>query len=388
MKLLTLSKIYFILSGLLFTVLALRLLGVEEYGETVFAIGLCYTFDFIFSGKYEINILRSKSKNDASEIVNGIGRGSFFIFIFIFIISVILTIVYNYHFYFFPLITVLSGLQAILQMDVNKNYDLKYLVLNNILVGTFTLTIGLFLVYFFREVGYFCSIISSLLLSVLFYSSKTDLSINRMRNVKPLYFWNNKLSNIISSFSKTSFGDILPIFIKIYFDAYILGIYLLSVRFIKTGLFFIANLFGNYLIKMNYKIKVFTRYALCSLLTYIILMIIYGFFYKLEFFNNFVSIFIDKDSTSFIEYSIYFLSIFLLDSIFIGTSSLLIRSNVNFLTINRIFHLSSFLIIFLFNKLTLELVSLFISLSMILSLLFSSFYIRITTSRKSKSKNH
>jgi hypothetical protein len=374
MKFLTFSKIYFIFSGLLFTVFSARILGVEKYGETVFAIGLCYTFDFIFSGKYEINILKSKIK--ATEIVNPIVKGSFILCFFIFIISLILTVIYSYNFYFYPFISLLSGLQAILQMDVNKNYDLKYLGFNNILVGTFTVSIGSLLVYFFNETGYFYSILSSLFLSVFFYSSKIDISFKKIYNVKPLYFWNNKLSNVISSFSLTSFGDVLPIFIKVYFDSYVLGIYQLNVKFIKTGLFFVANLFGNYLIKMDYKVKVFTRYTFFSLLLYLIVMLGYSYFYKMEFFNNVVSIFIDEDSSSFIEYSIYFLSIFLLDSIVISTSSLLIRHNVNFLTLIRVFQLSTFLFILFFNKLTLELVSLIISVSMILSLLFSSYYIK------------
>lgn len=301
MKYLTLSKIYFIFCGLLFTIFSARLIGIEKYGETLFAIGLCYTFDFIFSGKYEINILKSKSKTKATDIVNSIVKGSFILWFFIFIISIILTIVYSYRFYFFPLISLLSGLQAIFQMDINKNYDLKYLGFNNILVGTFTVSIGSLLVYFFNENGYFYSILSSLFLSVFFYSSKIDISIKKIYDVKPLYIWNNKFSNIISSFSLTSFGDVLPIFIKVYFDSYILGIYQLSVKFIKTGLFFVANLSGNYLIKMNYKVKVFTRYTFFSLFLYLIVMLVYSYFYKMEFFNNVVSIFINKDSTSFIE---------------------------------------------------------------------------------------
>jgi len=376
MKLLTLSKIYFILCGLLFTVFAVRQLGIAEYGETVFAIGLCYSFDFIFSGKYEINILRSKSKNNATEIVNAIGKGSFVVFMFIFMISLILSIVNSYHFYFFPLIALLSALQAILQMDVNKNYNLKYLGFNNVLVGTFTLSIGTLLVYLFKVSGYFYYVIFSLLLSVLFYSSKTEIGFNKMRNIKPLYFWNNKLSNIISSFSKTSFGDILPIFIKLYFDSYILGIYQLSVKFIKTGIFFFANLFGHYLIKMNYKVKEFTKYAFFSLLLYVIIILLYSYCYKSDFFYNLVSIVIRDDSSAFIEYSIYFLSIFLLDSIVISTSSLLIRYNDNLLILIRVFQLSFLLFIFLFNKLPLELVSSIISFSMILSLVFSSYYIK------------
>ena len=362
--------------GLFFTVFSVRLLGVEKYGETVFAIGLCYTFDFIFSGKYEINILKSKSKTKATDIVNSIGKGSFILWFFIFIISLILTIVYSYSFYFFPLIALLSALQAIFQMDVNKNYDLKYLGFNNILVGTFTLSIGSLLVYFFNENGYFYSIISSLFLSVFYYSSKIDISFKKIYNVKPMYFWDNKLSNIISSFSKTSFGDVLPIFIKIYFDAYILGMYQLSVKFIKTGIFFIANLLGNYFIKMNYKIKVFPRYIFFSLSLYFIVLFVYSYFYKMDFINRFVNIFIGEDSSSFIEYSIYFLSIFLLDSIVVATSPFLIRFNVNFLTLIRVFQLSSFLFILFFNKLSLELVSLIISISMVLSLVFSSYYIK------------
>ena len=358
----------------MFTVFSVRLLGVEKYGETVFVIGLCYTFDFIFSGKYEINILKSKTK--ATDIVNSIGKGSFILWFFIFIISLILTIVYSYSFYFFPLIALLSGLQAIFQMDVNKNYNLKYLGYNNILVGTFTLSIGSFLVYFFNENGYFYSIISSLFLSVSYYSTKIDISFKKIYKVKPLYFWNNKLTNIISSFSLTSFGDILPIFIKIYFDSYILGIYQISVKFIKTGLFFMANLLSNYFIKMNYKIKVFPRYIFLSLLLYLIVLFVYSCFYKMDFISSFVNIFIGEDSSLFIEYSIYFLSIFLLDSIVVSTSSFLIRLNVNFLTLIRVFQLSSFLFILFFNKLSLELVSLIISISMILSLVFSSYYIK------------
>ena len=362
--------------GLFFTVFSVRLIGVEKYGETVFAIGLCYTFDFVFSGKFEINILQSKSRSKASEIVNSIGKGSFILWVFIFIVSLILSSIYSYRFYFFPIISLLSGLQAIFQMDVNKNYNLRYLGLNNLLVGTFTASIGSLLVYFFNQSGYFYSIISSLFLSVFYYSSKIDISFQKIHAVKPLYFWNNKLVNIVSSFSKTSFGDILPIFIKLYFDSYILGIYQLSVKFIKTGLFFMANLFSNYLIKMNYNVKVYFRYTFYSLLLYFIVMLVYSYFYKMPFFNNFVSVFIDKDSSSFIKYSICFLSIFLLDSIVLGTSSLIIRYNVNFLSLIRAFQLCSFIFILLFNKLTLESVSFIISANFIMSLVFSSYYIK------------
>ena len=374
MKFLTFSKVYFIICGLLFTVFSARILGIEKYGDTVFIIGLLYTFDFIFSGKNEINVLISNDQ--ATDLLNSIIKGSFILCFFIFIISLIFSYFFRFNFFIFPFISLFSGLQAILQMDINKNYDLKYIGLNNLLVGTFTISIGSLLVYFFNETGYYYSILTSLFLSVVFYSSKSEISLKNIYSSKPLYFWNNKLENIISSFSLTSLGDILPIFIKIYFDSYILGIYMLSVKFIKTGLFFIANLLGNYFVKMNFKLKLFPRYIFLSLSLYFTLMLVYGYCYKTSFFNEFVKIFIGDDSSSFIEYSLFFLSIFLLDSIVVAISSFLIRFSVNALTLVRVFHLSSFLFILLFDKLSIGLVSSVLSVNMIISLLFFSFYIK------------
>ena len=151
---------------------------------------------------------------------------------------------------------------------------------------------------------------------------------------------------------------------------------MLSVKFIKTGLFFIANLLGNYFVKMNFKLKLFPRYIFLSLSLYFTLMLVYGYCYKTSFFNEFVKIFIGDDSSSFIEYSLFFLSIFLLDSIVVAISSFLIRFSVNALTLVRVFHLSSFLFILLFDKLSIGLVSSVLSVNMIISLLFFSFYIK------------
>jgi len=76
MKILTISKLFFLLTGFLFALFAIRIIGVEVYGETTFIIGLLYVFDFIFSGKNEINILKSKSKLLSSDLIKSLLKGS------------------------------------------------------------------------------------------------------------------------------------------------------------------------------------------------------------------------------------------------------------------------------------------------------------------------
>ncbi|MAJ89901.1 MAG: hypothetical protein CMD08_01300, partial [Flavobacteriales bacterium] len=311
MKILTISKLFFLLTGFLFALFAIRIIGVEVYGETTFIIGLLYVFDFIFSGKNEINILKSKSKLLSSDLIKSLLKGSSIFFLVLFILSIFLSKVFSDYIFFYPIISWLSGMQAVFQMHINKNYKLKFLAYNNLFIGIFNLSIGLLLIYFFKEIGYFISISLSLLLSVLYYLSKFNLNFKDILISKPLYFWNNKASFIFSSFSITSFGDVLPIFVKFYFNSYILGIYMISVKIIKTGFSFIANLYANYLIKSNIKIKSLIKITYVSLFTYILILLTYNYIKEISYFIDLINMIIGvKDSQAFINYSIYFVSIF------------------------------------------------------------------------------
>ena len=224
-----------------------------------------------------------------------------------------------------------------------------------------------------------------IILSVLYYKIKIDINIRRMLASKPLFFWNNKLSNIISSFSLTSFGDILPIFIKLYFDSFLLGIYQLSVKFIKTGLFFTSNILGNYIINKNFSVsnKLF-KFQLYGLFVYVVFMTIYFFIYETELFYDLTYIILGDNARLFIEYSIYFLSIFLLDAIIIALSSFYIRLNVNYLTFMRLIQLSPLLIFILFRdfNFSINLVTIILSIFFILTILVFPLNINKNTSKK------
>ena len=375
MKILTISKLFFLLTGFLFALFAIRTIGVEVYGETTFIIGLLYVFDFIFSGKNEINILKSKSKSLSSDIIKSLLKGSSIFFLFLFVLSFFLSNVFSNYLFFYPIISWLSGMQAVFQMHINKNYELKFLAYNNLLIGIFNLSIGILLIYFFNEIGYFISISLSLLISVLYYLSKFKLSFKDVILSKPLYFWNNKASFIFSSFSITSFGDVLPIFVKFYFDSYILGIYMISVKIIKTGLNFIANLYANYIIKSNIKIKSLIKITYASLSIYILILLAYYYIKEISYFIDLIKMIIGvKDSQAFINYSIYFVSIFFLDSIVIALSPLLIRLNAKIIIILRIIHISTLSCMLYSKNLTLENFSLIISLAIFISLFFVPIY--------------
>ena len=150
---------------------------------------------------------------------------------------------------------------------------------------------------------------------------------------------------------------------------------MISVKIIKTGLNFIANLYANYIIKSNIKIKSLIKITYASLSIYILILLAYYYIKEISYFIDLIKMIIGvKDSQAFINYSIYFVSIFFLDSIVIALSPLLIRLNAKIIIILRIIHISTLSCMLYSKNLTLENFSLIISLAIFISLFFVPIY--------------
>ena len=122
LKLLTLSKLFLLLGGLFSTIISIKNFDLETYGNLVFVVALSYFIDMFFSGKFDINILKSDKADYL--FLSKIVKGSFIILIFTSPLIFIFLFLDNF-FMFLPLIAFVSGIQSIFQILVNK-FFLKF----------------------------------------------------------------------------------------------------------------------------------------------------------------------------------------------------------------------------------------------------------------------
>lgn len=322
---LSISRFYFIISGFFIITLAAQNISIESFGILTLAVGLCYTFDFVFSGKFDLNILKSNSKNSLkiNQVIKGASILLLFILLFFTSISLLSGLDYLI---IFPLISYFSALQAVFQMEINRNYVLKYLTINSYIVGTFNFIFGALLILNFKELGYLICVLLSIMLSVFYYYIILKLNFNFFRT-SPFFCWNNSLNKIMTSFSITGLNEFIPVFIKVYYGDVLLGIYQLCSKYIKTPLFFISNILANYFISSDTKLKSFFKANVYLYTLIFLLSLFYSFLIRLDLFEPILTLILKGNKDFFIKNSIFLINIFMIDSLILSMSSIYIRKN-------------------------------------------------------------
>ena len=347
---LSISRLYFIISGFFIITLAAQNISIESFGILTLAVGLCYTFDFVFSGKFDLNILKSNSKNSLK--INQVIKGAsilllLFILLFFTPISLISGLDYLI---IFPLISYFSALQAVFQMEINRHYDLKYLAINSYIVGTFNFIFGTILIISFKEFGYLLCVLFSILLSVAYYYMTLNLNLNFFRT-SPFFCWNNSLNNIMTSFSKTGLNEFIPVFIKFFYGDMLLGVYQLCSKYLKTPLFFTANILANYFISRDTKLKSYFNTNIYLYALILLVSIIYSFLIRLDLFDPILNFVLRDNKDLFITNSIFLIIIFLIDASILSMSSIYIRKNEIKFLLFRAFQFLPFVLIIIFSLL-------------------------------------
>ena len=344
---LSISRFYFIISGFFIITLAAQNISIESFGILTLAVGLCYTFDFVFSGKFDLNILKSNSKNSfkINQVIKGASILLLFILLFFTSISLLSGLDYLI---IFPLISYFSALQAVFQMEINRNYVLKYLAINSYIVGTFNFIFGALLILNFKELGYLICVLISIMLSVFYYYIILKLNFNFFRT-SPFFCWNNSLNKIMTSFSITGLNEFIPVFIKVYYGDVLLGIYQLCSKYIKTPLFFISNILANYFISSDTKLKSFFKANVYLYTLIFLLSLFYSFLIRLDLFEPILTLILKGNKDFFIKNSIFLINIFMIDSLILSMSSIYIRKNEIKFLLFRASQFLPFILILIFS---------------------------------------
>jgi len=238
------AKILVILCGTIYTLAALSLFGLENYGRYTFWVGLAYTINFLFSYKYENTLFKERKvyKEALGKLlIQAAIKVALFTMIIVFIHHILDSYTKVYDYLIILLISFFSGINVLLVQAINIDKGVRSATIPLIFQSVSYIVLGLPVLYLFMERGYYVGIL--IVNAVPSVISFFMLEIREWKTERRLF--SIKLLSV--GLIKSGYQDVIPIALKTASLHELIGLYSLATKFIKVP----GNLLLSSLVMMS-----------------------------------------------------------------------------------------------------------------------------------------
>lgn len=224
------ARAYYFISGTIFTLYAVKVLGLAVYGRLAFIAGLAYTFSFSFSLKFENSIFRDRRVSDKQiEKVLFLALRNVFMGVLILCITSIFIELDFDQLLVAIFLSFVTGLNVLFVQIINLKISSVTSTIPLILQGTAYILIGIPCISLFER-SYLIILLVSNAIPLLYMLIMLGV---RPRDNSEIVF---TMNNLLQGFSKTAFVDLAPITLRYFALFEVIGVFQLMNKFIRIPL--------------------------------------------------------------------------------------------------------------------------------------------------------